>query len=45
MYVLFSDNVIKNSDLSDEFKGVTLGLLQEAALRDDIVVLISNDPQ
>ena len=45
MYVLFSDNVIKNSDLSDELKGLTLGLLQEAALRDDVVVLISNDPQ
>ena len=41
----FSDSVIKNSDLSDELKGLTLGLLQEAALRDDIVVLISNDPQ
>ena len=42
---LITDDVIKNSDLSDELKGVTLGLLQEAALKDDIVVLISNDPQ
>ena len=41
----FSDNVISNSELSDELKGAALGLLQEASLRQDVVVLISNDPQ
>ena len=45
MCVRFSDIVIKNSELNDELKGMALGLLQEAALRKDIVVLISNDPQ
>ena len=36
---------MKNSDLSDELKGTVLGLLQEASLKEDIVVLVVNDPQ
>ena len=31
--------------MSDELKGSALELLQEAALKEDIVVLIVNDPQ
>ena len=37
--------MIKNKVLRDELKGAALGLLQEATLREDIVLLIVKDPQ
>lgn len=43
-YRCTSDAVIE-SELSDALKGAALGLLQQGALREDVLLLIVHDPQ